>query len=180
MSKSPFRAVIAGLCLCGVQVFGANNVETNRIPPSGPTATAKVLEANYCFAEAHGILPERLPVPPLVLRLRLQVSYHETDKRPIILPLDHQLTVWTSLGPGVMKILHQPVNLFDPSLKMMTHLPADVNPDSPISPANDVFGVIPAGGDMTAPLVEEVTIQIYKKTIRQRIDLRGQRMYVKL
>ena len=58
----------------GATAFGASNIDPKGIIANPPTATAKLLEANYCFAEARGIVPERLPVPPLVLRLRFQVS----------------------------------------------------------------------------------------------------------
>ncbi len=181
MLRRTFRN--AGLALWLAQAgtaLAANNVDAKSVPAIGPTATAKVLEANYCFAEAHGISPERLPVPPLVLRVRFQVSYHDGGSRPLILPLEHDLTVWMSQGPGVMKILHQPAGPFDPVVKMMLRLPADVSPESPVKPRNDVFGVIPASGEMTSPAVEEVTLQIYKKSGRQRIDLRGRRVYLKL
>jgi hypothetical protein len=180
MLKPPLRTAFISFCLSCAPAFGANNIDAKGLPVNTPTATAKVLEANYCFAEAHGLLPERLPMPPLVLRVRFQVSYHDSGNRPVILPLDHELTVWMSQGPGVMKILHPVTNLRDSTVKMMMHLPADVSPDSPVTPANDVFGIIPAGGDLTAPDVEEVTMQIYKKSLRQRIDLRGQRVYLKL
>jgi hypothetical protein len=181
MLKQTRTIALAGLCVFAIgPVFGANYIDGKGLPATGPTATAKVLEANYCFAEAHGISPERLPAPPLVLRVRLQVSYHDSGNRPLIVPLDHDLTVWMSQGPGVMKILHQPAGIFDRVVKTMIHLPPDVSPDSPVDPKNDVFGVIPAGRDMTAPQVEEVTLQVYKKSLRQRIDLRGRRVYLKL
>ena len=176
MSKN----LLSILLFCAACGTAASNVDPKALPASAPTATAKVLEANYCFAEAHGILPERLPQPPLVLRVRVQVSYHDAGTRPLIVPLAHELAVWQSFDPGVMKILHQPASVFDPAVKMMTHLPADVSPESPVNPTNDVFGVIPAGGDMSLPDAEEVTLQIYKKTLRQRVDLRGKRVYLKL
>jgi hypothetical protein len=140
----------------------------------------KIVEANYCFAEAHGLLPERLPKPPLVLRLRLQVSYHGNGPRPFILPLLHELTLWTSQGPGVMKVYPRPFDFTAPSVKTMTHLPADVSLDSPVNPPNDVFGIIPANGELPAPGIEELTLPIYKKNIRQKIDLLGKRLYLKL
>ena len=62
----------------------------------------------------------------------------------------------------------------------MEHLPPDVSPQSPVNPANDVFTVIPAGGEMSAPLVEELAIPIYKKSIKQAVDLRGHRLYVRM
>ncbi len=170
--------------VAAVPAFGASNIEGKGLAVNAPTAArhygkdrgGQLLFRQISWSRA----PERLPVPPLVLRVRFQVSYHAVGNRPLILPLDHELTVWMSQGPGVMKILHQPAHLMDPSLKMMTHLPADVSADSPINPANDVFGVIPAGGDMIAPVEEEVTLQIYKRSLKQKIDLRGRRVYLKL
>ena len=147
---------------------------------SNPTATAKIVQANYCFSEIHGILPERLPIPPLVLRVHFQVAYHDSGPRPLILPLGHELTVWMSQTPGVMKILHQPGNINDGSVKPMAHLPADVNPDNPIEPNNDAFAVIPAGGDLISPWEEEVTVQVYNQSVRKQVDLRGHRIYLKL
>ena len=158
------------LFLTGISAFATSN----------PIATAKVLQANYCFAEIHGILPERLPIPPLVLRVRVQVAYHDSGPRPLILPLGHELTVWMSQTPGVMKILHQPGNINDGSVKPMAYLPADVSPENPMEPKNDVFAVIPAGGDLISPWEEELTVQIYNQSIRKRVDLRGHRIYLKL
>jgi hypothetical protein len=159
--------------------FGAS-IPEGKAPATGPTATAKVIEANYCFAELHGLLPERLPTPPLVLKVRIQIVYHDSGNRPLILPLNHESTVWMSKTPGVMKILHQPAGLMDPAVKPMMHLPPDVNPDNPIDPKNDVFGLVPAGGDLAAPSEEEVILQIYKTSLRERVDLRGKRVYLKL
>jgi hypothetical protein len=63
----------------------------------------------------------------------------------------------------------------------MKDLPADVSPDSPVSPKNDVFAVIPAGGEMTPPLLEEIEMPVSRKGLfRQYPDLRGHRVYVKL
>jgi hypothetical protein len=145
-----------------------------------PEATVKVLEANYCFAKFHGLEPERLPVPPLILQLKVQVLYHDGGPRPLILPLDHDVTVYTALKPGLMKILPKGASLTASKLKLMDHLPPDVSPQSPVNPPNDVFTIIPAGGDMNPPLVEELTVPIYKKSMRQQIDLRGRKLYLKL
>lgn len=134
------------------------------------------MEANYCFAIAHGILPERLPIPPLVLQLKVQLSYRDAGSRPLILPLDHDVAVYTAQKPGLMKISY----VLGPKLKSMEHLPADVSPQSPVNPANDVFKIIPAGGEMSPPMVEEITLPVFKKSARQKIDLRGHRVYVKL
>jgi hypothetical protein len=168
------------LLLAAILPAFSASLPDGKAPVSGPTATAKVIEANYCFAELHGLLPERLPAPALVLKVRLQIAYHDGGGRPLILPLNHESTVWMSKTPGVMKILHQPVGLMDPAVKPMMRLPADVNPDNPVNPKNDVFGLIPAGGDLVAPLEEDVILQIYKTSLRERVDLRGKRVYVKL
>jgi len=107
------------------------------------------------------------------------VSYRDAGSRPLIVPLNHEVTVYTSLKPGLMKIARG-AGGSSSKLNVMEHLPADVSPQSPVNPANDVFTIIPAGGAMTPPLVEDITIPIYKKTIKQRIDLRGHKLYVKL
>jgi len=178
-------AVWLAACLSFTAAFAASGPEAKDLQPRAktaapPEATVKVLEANYCFAKFHGISPERLPTPPMVLRLKLQVSYANTGTRPLILPLDHALTVYTAQKPGLMKILPQPAGLLDPALKTMEHLPANVNPKNPVDPMNDVFGIVPAGGEMKAPLIEELSVFVYKKSIRQKIDLRGRQLYLKL
>jgi hypothetical protein len=71
--------------------------------------------------------------------------------------------------------------LFDSALKEMKDLPADVGPDSPVSPKNDVFTVIPAGGEMATPLLEEITMPVNRKGLfKQHPDLRGHKVYVRL
>jgi hypothetical protein len=139
-------------------------------------ATAKIVEANYCFAIAHGLVPERLPIPPLVLQLKLQVSYHDAGSRPLILPLEHDVAVYTAQKSGLMKLS----SVLGPNLKSMEHLPAGVSPQSPVSPANDVFTIIPAGGEINPPVMEEITVPVYRKSTRQKIDLRGHRLYLRL
>jgi hypothetical protein len=144
-----------------------------------PEATVKIVEANYCFDRFHALEVERLPVPPLVLQLKVQVSYHDAGNRPLILPLTHDVNVYTALKPGLMKIVPN-ASSSSPKLKVMEHLPPDVSPQSPVTPANDAFTIIPAGGEMNPPLVEDLTIPVYKKSIRQKIDLRGRKLYVRL
>jgi len=99
----------------------------------------------------------------------------------VILPLEHERTIYTSLKPGQMSVFKEGLGLFDPTFKEMTELPPDVSPDNPVSPKNDYFAVIPAGGEMTPPLVEEITLPVSRKgVLRQYPDLRGHRVYVKL
>jgi hypothetical protein len=111
-----------------------------------------------------------------VLQLKVQVSYHDAGSRPLILPLTHDVAVYTAQKPGLMKL----ASVLGPNLKSMDHLPADVSPQSPVSPANDVFTIIPAGGEMNPPAAELITLPVYKKSVRQKIDLRGHRLYLRL
>lgn len=172
---------VAVLCL-SVTLAGyaagpnAPDLRTRDTAPPPVEATAKIVEANYCFANLHGILPERLPIPPLVVQLKVQVSYHDAGNRPLIVPLDHDLAVYTSTKPGLMKVS----TVLGPKLKPMEHLPPNVSSKSPIDPANDVFTIIPAGGQMSPALVEEITVPIYKKSVRQSVDLRGRPLYIRL
>jgi hypothetical protein len=163
----------AGFAASGPEVTDLQT-RPKAVPP--PEATVKIVEANYCFDRFHGIEVERLPVPPLVLRLKVQVAYHDGGNRPLIVPLDHDVAVYTAQKPGLMKIS----SVLGPNLKPMQHLPPDVSNQNPVSPANDVFTIIPTGGEMSPAFVEDLTIPIYKKSIRQRVDLRGRKLYVKL
>jgi hypothetical protein len=150
-------------------------------PIPGPTAIASNAAVNYCFARVRGLDPGRLPPAYLVLRLQVSVSYHNSAPRPVILPVEHERTIYTALTPGPMSVFKQGLGLLDPVLKVMKELPPDVSPDSPIIPKNDVFTVIPAGGDMSPPLSEEVIIPVSRKGFfRKYPDLRGKRVYVKL
>ena len=63
----------------------------------------------------------------------------------------------------------------------MKELPDGVSPDSPVTPKNDFFTVIPAGGQMTPPLLEEITLPVNRKAVFGRSpDLRGHRVYIQL
>jgi len=149
-------------------------------PISGPAATATIAGATYCFARPRGLDPGRLPPAYLVLRLQIRVSYRNSGTRPLILPLGRDRTIYTALKPGPM-ILQQSPGLFDPANKLMKDLPADVSPDSPVSPKNDVFAVIPAHGEMTPPLLEYITLPVNRKALfRTYPDLRGHRVYLRL
>lgn len=99
----------------------------------------------------------------------------------MILPLGRDRTIYTALKPGTMSIFQESAGLFDPANKMMKDLPADVSPDNPVNPKNDVFTVIPAQGDMTPPLLEEITLPVNRKALfRTYPDLRGHRVYLRL
>jgi hypothetical protein len=149
----------------------------------GLSAAARITEANYCFARTRRFTPERQPPSYLVLRLRIQVAYLNGGTRPIIIPVEHDRTVYEALKPGVMTIFHDLPGIqgITPSLKLMKELPPKVSPDNPGDPRNDYFAVIPSGGNMVEPLLEEITLPVnHKMLLRHDPDLRGQRLYVRL
>jgi len=148
---------------------------------TGPTATANIAEAYYCFARERGLSPERMPPPYLVLHLNVRVSYKNSGTRPLILPLEHDRTAYNSLRQGSMSIFKELPGFLEPTLKPMKDFPPKVSPDNPISPKNDYFTVIPAGGEMTPPLLEEIVMPVNHKTLfRRDPDLRGRRLYLRL
>lgn len=150
-------------------------------PVASPIAEATNAQVSYCFARVRGLDPERLPPAYLVLQLNVTVSYRNAGTRPIILPLERERTIYTALKPGQMGVFKQGLGWFNPLLNPMTDLPPDVSPASPISPKNDVFTVIPAGGEMTPPLFEEIMLPVSRKGLfRHYPDLRGHRVYLKL
>lgn len=151
-------------------------------PVTGPTAIATNADVKYCFARVRGLDPGRLPPSYLVMQLRVRVSYRNAGNRPLIMPLAHERTVYTALKPGTMSEFHPPIGtLIEPAVKMMKDLPADVSPTSPVDPKNDVFAVIPAGGEMTPAPVEEIVIPVNRTAIfRHYPDLRGKKVYIKL
>jgi len=176
--KSLLSATFACISLCAAQ--GASLPESRTI---GLSAAARITEANYCFARTRRFTPERQPPSYLVLRLRIQVAYLNEGTRPLIIPVEHDRTVYTALKPGVMTIFHEMANLegIHPSLKLMKELPAKVSPDNPSDPRNDYFAVIPAHGDIVAPLLEEIAFPVnHKILLRHDPDLRGHRLYVRL
>jgi hypothetical protein len=144
---------------------------------AGPEAFAAITQAKYCFARQRGLDPGHLPPAYLVLRLRIRVSYRNSGIRPLILPLERDRTIYTALQPGTMSIFHESVSLFDPVNRPLKDLPADVSPDR----RNDLFAVIPARGEMTPPLLEDVTLPVNRKAgFRTYPDLRGHTVYLRL
>jgi hypothetical protein len=171
-----FRKLFLSALLSTAVCLGA---ETARFQAAPPEAAATVTEANYCFVKKRGILSEQMPTPTLTLQLKVRISFSNAGARPLILPIDHDRTVYVAMAPGVMKAMKKPVNLLEPKINIMSHLPADVSPANPIDPKNNVFSIVRAAG--TTPLYEEeVELPVYKKTSRVLTDLRGKRIYFKL
>jgi hypothetical protein len=170
--------VLVCLSVCGAQ---AASLPENRLV--APTAVARITGGDYCFARVRGIEPERQPPSYLVLRLRIQVAYLNSGGRPLIIPLDHERTVYTALKPGVMNTFHElpTVESLSPSLKPMKDLPAKVSPDNPVDPKNDYFSIIPGAGDLVSSTIENITFPVnHKNLLRHDPDLRGHRLYIRL
>jgi hypothetical protein len=171
-------ARVVSLIWAGIGCAHAVTVRNAQTP--SPTAVATAANVNYCLFRPRGLEPERLPQAYLVLRLRVTVSYLNEGTRPVILPLERKRTIYTALKPGKMGVFKESFGLFDSDPKVMDHLPPDVGADSPIDPKNDVFTVIPAGGEITPPLIEEITLPVSRQGMFKRYpDLRGKRVYVK-
>jgi hypothetical protein len=172
-----FLKSLLSLCLCCVAYAGLPAA-----PVNGPEATATITGANFCFARSRALTPERLPPSYLVLHLKIQITYKNTGTRPLIMPLGYNRTAYLSLKPGVMKISPQPQNFpDDKSVLLMKNLPADVSPDSPVNPKNDVFTIIPPGGFMTPPIDDDIVLPVNHQTLlRHDPDLRGHRVYLRL
>jgi hypothetical protein len=166
------------MSLCAAQ--GASLPDSRNI---GLTAAARITSANYCFARVRLFNPERQPPSYLVLRLNIQVAYRNTGTRPLIIPIEHERTVYTALKPGVMDIFRELPGMdgLTPSLKLMKEIPPNVSPDNPVDPKNDVFAIVPARGDLVSPRFEEVTFPVnHKMLLRHDPDLRGHKLYVRL
>ena len=153
----------------------------------GPTAVATNADANYCFARVRGLDPGRLPPAYLVLQLRVKVSYRNAGVRPLILPLERTRTVYTGFRPTALSVfhaglIHQEGDIVGQGFKPMKNLPADVSPENPVDPKNDVFTIIPAGvGEMTPPLLEDITLPVNRTALfRHYPDLRGHKVFIRL
>lgn len=180
MGSMKFAIARVSAILCASLVSGQAATVRDSIIGS-PTAIATNADVSYCLARVRGLDPERLPLAYLVLQLRVAVSYRNPGTRPLILPLEHERTVFTALKPGAMKVFKEGLGLFDPTFKIMKELPADVSADNPVDPKNDFFAVVPAGGEMTPPRSEEITLPVDRNApFRKYPDLRGHRVYVKL
>lgn len=163
-------------------LLAATHAESAILPPQAPVppvANATIAGAEYCYLRARGLDPDHVPQAHLVLRLRVAVSYVNAGRRALILPLEHERTIYASLAPGPMSALREPFSFFRPVHSVMKHLPDDVNPDDPSNPPNRIFGIIPAAGEMTAD-VERITIPIEHPRGLPVADLRGRALYLRL
>ena len=148
-----------------------------------PNAFVKVDEQNYCFVRPRMLEMERAPQSILVLRLRLQLAYQNTNSRPLILAVQHDQFPYTSLKPGQVMTKQKGLykgGFINPKVGLMTHLPPDVSPANPVDPPNDVFAIVPTGGFLNVPVHEEVQLTVYNKSAKRDPDLRGHRVYVRL
>jgi hypothetical protein len=138
-------------------------------------------QGTMVFDRVRGLDPGRLPPAYLVLRLRVRVTYRNAGTRRMILPLERERTIYTSLKRGPMSVFHGTLGLLEPSYNVMKDLPADVSPDSPVTPRNDVFTVIPGGGEMAPALMEDIVLPVDRQALfRKYPDLRGHRVYLRL
>jgi hypothetical protein len=180
IGKIGFLKSAIAICLCAGASLEAAELRGTEI--GEPEALARITAANYCFAHSRALEVERVPPSYLVLDLKIQVVYHNSGTRPMILPLGRELAVYTSLHPGAMKVSPQPSRSFEDSyVTEMKVLPANVDPQNPVNPANDVFRIIPAGKTAEFPLEEEVALPVnHKALFRHDPDLRGHRVYIRL
>jgi hypothetical protein len=173
-------AAITGLA-CASFVSQGASLPDSRTPAI--TALARISAGGYCFARVRRLEPELQPPSYLVLRLKIQVAYHNAGTRPLIIPVAHERTIYTALKEGVMNIFHELPSIegLNPSLKPMKELPGAVSPDNPVDPKNDYFAIVPAGGDLVSPIFEDITFPVnHKGLLRHDPDLRGQRLYIRL
>lgn len=182
-AAAPVSALLcAGLCFGQGfgQGFGQDGAPRNS-GIVGPEAVATNADVNFCFARIRGLDPSHLPPAYLAIRLRVAIVYRNPGTRPVILPLERTKSIYYGLQPERMKVFREGLNVFERVTKVMTELPPNVSPNSPVTPANNIFGVIPAGGEMTPPLLEEITIPADPKGLfTQSPNLRGHRVYVKV
>lgn len=168
------------LACVGSGLVRAASIPDNRMV--APTAVARIAGGEYCFAHVRELQPERTPPSYLILRLKIQVAWRNSGMRPMIVPVEHDRTVYTSLKPGVMTVFHEiPSEGLTPSIAPLEALPAKVNPDNPVDPKNDYFSIIPARGDLIASQMEEIAFPVnHRGLLRHDPDLRGKKLYIRL
>jgi hypothetical protein len=167
--------LIAGAGLQAAELRGA-------VPAPEPEAFARITSASYCNARPRALELERLPPSWVVLKLHMQVVYHNSGTRPIILPSGRELTVYSSVREGTMLAVAQPSDVLadENSTVVMKELPPTVNPENPASP-NNAFRIIPAGATAEFPLDQDVALPVnHKELFHHDPDLRGHRVYVRL
>ena len=182
----PIRLAHAGVGVFALLGYSLGYAATGPEAVPGPTAVATNADANYCFARVRGLDPERLPPAYLVLQLRVRVSWRNAGARPLIVPLERTRTVYSGFRPTALSIfhpglIHQEGDIVGQGFKPMKSLPADVSADNPVDPKNDVFTVIPAGGEMTPALIEDITLPVNRTALfRHYPDLRGHKVFIRL
>ncbi len=113
----------------------------------GLAAVATNADVSYCFARERGLDPGHQPASYINLQLRVRVAYRNAGTRPLILPLERERTIYYGLKPDGMSPFQEDLGLFEPAVKAMKELPAEVSLEgSELVRKNDVFTVIPAGG----------------------------------
>ncbi len=168
--------VPAGALLCAGFCFGQAGAARN----ASPAAVATNADVHYCFARRRGLDPGLQPPSYLAAQLRVRIAYRNAGMRSIILPLENERTVFVGLKPDELSVYHERLGLFPPSFKPLKELPAGVGEDSPVNPANDFFTVIPMGGEMELPHLDELTLPVTGKTpFKGNPDLRGRKLYVR-
>src|ERR1700735_2894736 len=73
----------------------------------GPAAIASIAKADYCFARVRGLAPGRMPPASLVLLLPGRIDYKNTGTRALIMPLERERTIYSSLKQGKMTIFKE-------------------------------------------------------------------------
>lgn len=112
--------------------------------------------------------------------MHVDVSYFNATTRPLILPAERRMTVYYGLKPEAMSAYEDNLGVFEPTVKAMKELPPSVSLDNPVDPSNDVFKLIPVGGQMTTPR-GQLTLPVNRYGFFKRDpDLRGHRVYIKL
>jgi hypothetical protein len=175
---NPFYATaLLSLSLCAGHA--ASLPEAPTIP--GPSVVAAIGSADYCYARVRGIVPERMPPSYLVLELHIKVAYRNPGPRPLLMPTEHERAVYSAIKPGVMNLFREMPDFLQPSMKTMKELPATVSPKDPFSTNNGVFTLIPAGGQIVSPMVEDIVIPVnHKSLIRRDPDIRGKHLYIRM
>jgi hypothetical protein len=175
-----FVVALASVLTCAVLCFGVDAAQ-RAANVGGPEAVATNADISYCFARERGLDPGHLPQSYLVAQIRVLIAYRNAGNRPLILPVERQRTIYEGLQPDEMNVFKEHLPLFDPAIRVMKRLPADVSPESPVSPKNDVFTVILPGGEMNPPLLEEINLPVTREGALKRYpDLRGHKVYMKL
>lgn len=172
---------LACACVCLGQNLAPPASGTAGSGIAGLEAVATNADVNYCFSRVRGLDPGHEPPPFIELELHVRVSYRNHGTSPLIVPLERTRTVYTGLKLEALSAFRENRDPFEFTVKPMKELPSSVNRDNPINPGNDVFAVIPAGGEMTPPLLEDISLPVNRTGFfKKNPDLRGHRAYIKL